>query len=1070
MIRARRPVSLVGALLIVAALLPASATPVAAVGATVPAGFADETVWSGLDRPMAVAFAPDGKVFVAEKRGTINVYDSLTDQTPVTFADLSVNVENYWDRGMMGLAVDPAYASGRPYVYVLYAYNHILGDGSPPPRWPTSGVNPWNEICPDPPRGTTDGCVVSGRLSRLTSDQTVDPQMTGSELVLIEDWCQQFPSHSQGALMFGPEGALYVSAGDGASFNSGSPDYGQLGGTLSGTPTPRNPCGDPPGGVGGSMTPPSAEGGALRSQDIRTTGDPTGLDGTILRVNPDTGAAWPTNANIGSSDANARRIIAYGLRNPFRFTIKPGTDDVWLGDVGFATWEEINRLTDPTGAAVNFGWPCYEGAGTLPFFDDLGLALCDTLSAASVTSPYYTYNHASSVVSGDGCGTGSSSISGLAFLPASSGYPSSYDNGLFFTDYSRNCIWFMPAGAGGEPNVAGRQLFANLARPSPDPDGGAVSLTVSPGGDLIYTDYELNEVRRIRFYGGNVPPVASFTATPSFGPAPLTVDFNASGSSDADGQALTYAWDLDGDGQYDDATGVTVNDRVYSTVADVEVGLRVTDTEGATDTTTRTVSAGNSPPTVSITAPLSTLTWQVGQTIAFSATGSDPQDGTLPAAAFEWTLEMQHCPSDCHAHIITSFSDVKSGSFDAPDHEYPSHLQLTVTVMDSNGLTATDDVKVFPKTGTVAATSDPTGIPLTVSATTAIVGSTISVSAPQTATLGEETWTFSSWSDGGARTHGVPVIQGATNLVADYTLTGTTDRSDTCSGSPAAVAPANQWISGTFAKTNDADWYRFTMSSAGRIRIVLGDLTTGGRLDLYSGCSTLLQSSDRAGNGAEEIIRSLSAGTYAVKLSGSGTGATPPYVVRLRKLPASVHILSTKVRIEGGTLRLIGELYNNTTRTVGSTKVTAKLYNASNVLLATRTAYADLSYLTVGARAPFRIVGALPAGYDHAVYTISATPTTRLIGAPKPTTTTNGQNGSGQYVVAGTVKNPYTKTVTTLWVAVTLYDTRSGVLDAARAQVGATTLGALRSTTFSTTLIPLGLTPNKVYVRGMVFR
>ena len=167
-------------------------------------------------------------------------------------------------------------------------------------------------------------------------------------------------------------------------------------------------------------------------------------------------------------------------------------------------------------------------------------------------------------------------------------------------------------------------------------------------------------------------------------------------------------------------------------------------------------------------------------------------------------------------------------------------------------------------------------------------------------------------------------------------------------------------------------------------------------MDLYSGCSTLLQTSDRAGNGAEEIIRSLVGRYVRREVERQRTGATPPYVVRMRKLPATVHILSTKTRIEGGTLRLIGELYNNTTKTVGSTKVTAKLYNASNVLLATRTAYADLSYLPVGARAPFRIVGSLPAGFHHAAYTISATPTTRLIGAPNPTTTTNGPNGSGQ--------------------------------------------------------------------------
>ena len=65
--------------------------------------------------------------------------------------------------------------------------------------------------------------------------------MTGTEQVLIEDWCQQFPSHSIGTLEFGADGTLYVSGGDGASFNF--VDYGQDG-------NPVNPCGDPPGGVG----------------------------------------------------------------------------------------------------------------------------------------------------------------------------------------------------------------------------------------------------------------------------------------------------------------------------------------------------------------------------------------------------------------------------------------------------------------------------------------------------------------------------------------------------------------------------------------------------------------------------------------------------------------------------------------------------------------------------------------------------------------------------------------------------------------------------------------------------
>ena len=165
--------------------------------------------------------------------------------------------------------------------------------------------------------------------------------MTGAEEVLINDWCQQYPSHSVGSIVFGPDGALYASGGDGASFTF--TDYGQAG-------TPRNPCGDPPGPVGATLAPPTAEGGALRSQDLRTTGDPTTLSGTVIRIDPDTGNALPDNPAASSTDANVRRIVAYGLRNPFRMTVRPGTSSSgWAMSAGARGKRSTASLIPPLG-------------------------------------------------------------------------------------------------------------------------------------------------------------------------------------------------------------------------------------------------------------------------------------------------------------------------------------------------------------------------------------------------------------------------------------------------------------------------------------------------------------------------------------------------------------------------------------------------------------------------------------------------------------------------------------------------------------------------------------------------
>ncbi len=932
--------------------------------------FTATEIFTGLNSPIAVEFAPDGRIFVAEKSGVIKAFDSLSDPTPTTVINVGGDVYDYWDRGLLGFEIDPSFDT-TPYLYMLYA----LDDG-----------NTWGDTCPNPPGDTNDGCVSNGRLSRIQVNASNQP--VGGEQVLLENkWCEQYPSHSIGDIAFGQDGRLYMSAGDGASFNW--VDYGQGGGDP-GSPTPKNPCGDPPGGVGGSMTPPTAEGGALRSQDLLTTGDTLTYDGSILRLNKGDGTAAAGNPLLGGNTEDDR-VIAHGLRNPFRITVRPGTNEIWIGDVGWNDYEEINRIVSPTdGTVENFGWPCYEGSLRQAGYDGQNLNLCENIYSGSITTsitnPYYPYAHGANPPDPNGCSGGGASTTGVAFYEGGD-YPASFDGALFFSDYTWQCIWVMYPGGNGLPNTGTIDTFVSGI--------AAIDLEIGTSGDLFAVDILAGKIYRIEYPGSNNPPLAVATGAPTSGTAPLTVNFDGSGSSDPDSDPITYAWDLDDDGQYDDSTAVspsftytsagtyvatlrvrddslaqdfdsvtiTVNgagssdgyidlpgssgnyltaphrSAFGSTITDIDVRADVSldnwstnfaqlvhkykGTEGGfdlvmegttrkvrfsfvdtalrknirtstvtvpfangergqlratmdgssnlttfyyrTDTTqpltantgwtvlgspidksgTRNVAAttlglslgaknggagefwaggyfqavvrngigsgattlvdldvrdtdqltstppnysawsdtagnswtvngsswsyvtgsggGNNPPVATINGPTSSTVWTVGQTINFSGSATDAEDGNLPASALDWELILEHCdtPQDCHQHPIQTWSGIASGSFVTPDHEFPSYLVVNLVATDSDSATGTDSVQIDPDTTILTFASSPSGLLLTANGTTAaapfteevIVNSQIAVNAPSPQSSGGTTYTWQSWSDGGAQTH-----------------------------------------------------------------------------------------------------------------------------------------------------------------------------------------------------------------------------------------------------------------------------------------------------------------------------
>ena len=224
-----------------------------------------------------------------------------------------------------------------------------------------------------------------------------------------------------------------------------------------------------------------------------------------------------------------------------------------------------------------------------------------------------------------------------------------------------------------------------------------------------------------------------------------------------------------------------IGSATVSMATNVYVGLAVTSHNDGVVTTAKfdNVSLSKSlAPTPTISSPASSLSWKVGDTINFSGSATDTEDGPLSAAALTWSILMRHCPSSCHTHTIQTFTGISSGSFSAPEHDYPSSLEIQLTARDSSGTERAKSVIVNPQTVNLTLSSSPSGLGLGLNDTTAtapvtktvIVNSQNSINAPTPQTLGGTTYVFSSWSDGGAASHNIRAPASATTYTATFAL------------------------------------------------------------------------------------------------------------------------------------------------------------------------------------------------------------------------------------------------------------------------------------------------------------
>ncbi|HMQ35099.1 MAG TPA: PQQ-dependent sugar dehydrogenase, partial [Chloroflexaceae bacterium] len=670
-------------------------TPVAA-STGLPPGFTRELVATSLAQPTAVAFAPDGQMFIAQKNGIVRVLQNGA-LLPAPFIDLSAEVNNLSDRGLLGIAIHPDFPA-TPYVYLLYTYDPPGvapdGDGSRVARLVRVRASSANPNVADP--APDSRVVILGTNSTFanigdptTAWATDDPACFDPVGAAPVRDCLAADSttHTVGNLAFAPDGALLVSNGDGALY------------------------------VGDERT--------LRSLDINS------LSGKLLRIDPITGAGLPDNPFFdGDPQSNASKVYQLGLRNPFRFAVNPHSGQIVIGDVGWNTWEEINT----GGPGANFGWPCYEGGpGTsLPQPYYAGAAFSEGTCAAlyaqptAVTSPLYAYDHAAG---------GAAAMAGGFYTGGA--YPELYHGALFIADFNRNWIKYLTFEAG----QATVHDFATAA--SPIQGLGPVHLLVGPDSNLYYSD--IHSVYRIRYTaGGNTPPTAKISASATNGPVPLQVTFSGAGSYDPDAQALSYSWDF-GDGTSSSAVSAA---QTFATPGTYTVRLTVTDALGATGTETVTVTAGNTAPSVAIDTPNASTTYRIGDTIALSGQASDPEDGPLTGARLQWALHMHH---NEHMHPnYYSFSG-PSASFVVEHHGNNTWIEVCLTATDSGGLSATSCRPLLPELVSLDVEASPPGAQVVVEgvALTTPFELRVPAGSPQILTaLAADDLAFASWADG----------------------------------------------------------------------------------------------------------------------------------------------------------------------------------------------------------------------------------------------------------------------------------------------------------------------------------
>jgi glucose/arabinose dehydrogenase len=639
-----------------------------------PTGFVDEQVSSNWTVPVGLTFDKQGRMYVWEKSGKIFMVENGV-KNPVPVIDISNEVLDFNDHGLNGVALDPDFLNNG-YIYLLYAVkrHHALYFGTP-----------------DYDSTNADGFKTTiGRITRYTLDKSAGFKsiiQNSRKILLGESISTGIPilvdNHGVGSLVFGTDGTLLVTTGDAALASEPPGDDTKNPWFLEAIAT-------------GIIT-PEQNINAYRSQLLSS------LNGKMLRIDPATGDGLPSNPYFDPTNHRSARsrIWAYGLRNPFRFTIQPNTGSnkptdgnpgtIFVGDVGWSHREEINIITK---GGQNFGWPTYEGISyTNESYSN------PTYKPANPVLPIIEWRGplAQGLVNGEVYGVGSAQFKGNPFTGNSSiggifytmsTFPEAYRNLYFQGDYEG---WVKAFRMDEKNNPVEVIDFTDRVNPT--------CFALNPiDGNIYYVSYlypDIHEVRRLAFDpNANLRPVIVAEASPIFGTSPLTVDFTASNSKDPENGPLSFFWDF-GDGKNSTLANTTHIYVAESTEPQIFTAtLKVTDNVGKSDTKQFKIYLNNTPPKIISTSIDKIHSFDNAKdfTVNLSADVTDKEQKDLN---YQWLVVLHH---DEHTHFVSSFrkqeGQISLGQVPCDSQTY--FYRVSLVVSDPLGLSATYSKDIWP--------------------------------------------------------------------------------------------------------------------------------------------------------------------------------------------------------------------------------------------------------------------------------------------------------------------------------------------------------------------------------------